>query len=128
MAAQTVPVASGLSENVASLLCYLVGWITGIVFLIIDKRPTVRFHAAQSIVVFGVLHLLRIVITFGFLGGWRYGYGFVGFWSFWGLVSSALSLVTLILWIVLMATAFQGKRLEIPIAAGIARSISGSGQ
>ena len=46
-------VLRGLQENVAGLLCYLLGWLTGIIFLLIDKRPFVRFHAAQSIVVFG---------------------------------------------------------------------------
>jgi uncharacterized membrane protein len=125
VAAPVAPAASGLAENVASLLCYLVGWITGIIFLIIDKRPTVRFHAAQSIVVFGTLNIVRFVITFGFLGSWHYGYGMLGFWSFWGLLSAAVSLITLILWIVLMVTAFQGKRVEIPIAAGIAKGIAG---
>jgi uncharacterized membrane protein len=119
------PAVSGLRENVAGLLCYVVGWITGIIFLIVDKRPTVRFHAAQSIVVFGALNVLRVVITFGFMGTWRYGYGALGFWSLWGLVSWVLTLVTLILWVVLMVTAYQGKRVEIPIAAGIANSIVG---
>ena len=42
----------GMSENVAGLLCYVLGWVTGIIFFLIDKRPFVRFHAAQSIVVF----------------------------------------------------------------------------
>ncbi|MGD0369191.1 MAG: zinc-ribbon domain-containing protein, partial [Acidobacteriaceae bacterium] len=45
------PAASGLSENVAAMLSYVLGWLTGIIFLVIDKRPFVRFHAAQSIVV-----------------------------------------------------------------------------
>jgi len=49
---------SGLSENTAGLLCYLLGWITGLIFYLIDKRPYVRFHAAQSIVVFGGLNIL----------------------------------------------------------------------
>ena len=43
----------GMSENVAGLLCYVLGWLTGIIFFLIDKRPYVRFHAAQSIVMFG---------------------------------------------------------------------------
>ena len=56
------PAASseGLAENVAGLLCYVLGWLTGIIFILIDKRPFVRFHAAQSIVVFGALTVLRI--------------------------------------------------------------------
>ena len=40
----------------AALLSYVLGWITGLVFLLIDKRPYVRFHAAQSVVVFLGLH------------------------------------------------------------------------
>jgi hypothetical protein len=43
---------SGLPENIAALLSYVLGWITVLVFLLIDKRHYVRFHAAQSIVVF----------------------------------------------------------------------------
>jgi uncharacterized membrane protein len=113
------PGTSGLTENVAGLLCYLVGWLTGIIFLLIDKRPFVRFHAAQSIVVFGGLMLIRIVLTFGWFASF-------GFWSLWSLVSLAVSLITLILWIYLMVTAYQGRTVEIPIAAGIAKSIAGN--
>src|SRR5216684_4441136 len=39
---------SGLAENVAGLLCYSLGWLTGLIFLLIDRRPSVQFHAAQS--------------------------------------------------------------------------------
>ena len=52
--------SDGLAENVAGLLCYVLGWVTGIIFLLIDKRPFVKFHAAQSIVVFGGLTVLRV--------------------------------------------------------------------
>jgi uncharacterized membrane protein len=56
-----------MAENVAGALCYVLGWITGLIFFFVDKRPFVRFHAAQSIVVFGALHILLIVmgIVFG---------------------------------------------------------------
>jgi uncharacterized membrane protein len=113
--------ASGLQENVAACLSYVLGWLTGIIFLLIDKRPFVRFHAAQSIVVFGALHIIRLVLAFGFLGGRG-----LGFFSIWSLLSTLVSLVTLVVWIVLMVTAYQGKRLEIPVAAGIAKSIAGN--
>jgi uncharacterized membrane protein len=115
------PMAGGLSENVAGLLCYLLGWLTGIIFLLIDKRPFVRFHAAQSIVVFGALFIFRIILSFGL-----FGIHMFGFFSLWALVSMLLGLVTLVLWIVLMVTAFQGKRLEIPVAAPLAKSIAGN--
>src|ERR1700735_5128501 len=110
---------TGMSENVAGLLCYLLGWLTGLIFLLIDKRPFVRFHAAQSIVVFGALFILRIILTFGLFGAtW-------GFFTIWGLISLLVSLVTLVAWIVLMVMAYQGKMFEVPIAAGIAKSIGG---
>src|SRR5450755_4405513 len=93
--------ASGLQENVAGLLCYVLGWITGIIFLLIDKRPFVRFHAAQSLVVFGALFVIRI--GFGIVMGIG---GFVGF-GLWALISMLLGLVGLILWILLMVKAYQ---------------------
>ncbi len=113
--------ASGLQENLAGCLCYALGWLTGIIFLLIDRRPFVRFHAAQSIVVFGGLTILRFVLLFGFLGGGRY----YGFFSFVGLLSLLVSMATLIAWLVLMILAYQGKRYEVPVAAGIAKSIAG---
>jgi uncharacterized membrane protein len=105
---------------VAGLLCYLLGWLTGIIFLLIDKRPFVRFHAAQSIVVFGFLFLLRLVFIFAAIAG-----GVFGGWALLSLVSLVLSLATLAAWVVLMIFAYQGKMFEVPVAAGIARSIAG---
>jgi uncharacterized membrane protein len=115
------PAATGLSENVAALLSYVLGWLTGIIFLVIDKRPFVRFHAAQSIVVFGALTILRILLTFFFLGGYSFGL----FWL-WSMLSLLLTLAFFVAWILLMVMAYQGKMFEIPIAAGIAKSIAGS--
>jgi uncharacterized membrane protein len=109
-----------MQENVAGLLCYILGWVTGIIFLLIDKRPFVRFHAAQSIVIFGALFLLRLVLIFAFIGG-----SMLGFWAFHALISGLLSLVTLAAWIILMVMAYQGKMFEVPIAAGIAKNMAG---
>jgi uncharacterized membrane protein len=111
---------SGLQENVAGLLCYLLGWLTGIIFLLIDKRPFVRFHAAQSIVVFGALFIIRMILSFGILGTGLYGFGL------WSMISMLVSLITLVAWIVLMITAYQGKMFEVPIAAPLAKNIAGS--
>jgi uncharacterized membrane protein len=113
---------SGLQENVAGLLCYVLGWLTGIIFLLIDKRPFVRFHAAQSIVVFGALTLVHWILSIAFLGS-----GFVGF-GLWFMIVRLVDLVSLILWIVLMVMAYQGKTFEVPIAAPIAKNIAGSVQ
>jgi uncharacterized membrane protein len=110
----------GLAENVAGLLCYLVGWVTGIIFLLIDKRPFVKFHAAQSIVVFGGLTVIRIALIFmGSMTG-----GVLG-WGFMGMVGLVVSLLGLVLWILLMIKAYQHELFKVPIAAPIAEGIAG---
>jgi len=53
---------AGMEENVAGLLCYLFGWISGLIFLLIDKRPFVRFHGAQAI----ALNIAFFVVWIGF--------------------------------------------------------------
>jgi uncharacterized membrane protein len=117
---------SGMSENVAAFLCYLVGWVTGIIFFLIDKRPFVRFHAAQSIVVFGGLHLISIVVGIIFGAGMMVrGGGFVGF-GMGAALYSLLNLVAFVLWILLMVKAYQHEKFEVPIAAGIAKGLSGN--
>ena len=114
----------GMAENVAGLLCYVLGWVTGIIFFLIDKRPYVRFHAAQSIVVFGGLHLINIVVGIMFGAGFmmmgrRGGFGL----SF--ALYSIINLIAFILWIVLMVKAYQGEKFQVPVAAGIAQSLAG---
>ena len=112
-----------MQENIAGLLCYVFGWVTGLIFYFIDKRPYVRFHAAQSIVVFGGLHILGIVFGMFFglsllTGGWTgFSMGFA--------LYHALQLVGLILWILLMIKAYQGERFRVPIAADLADKIFG---
>lgn len=102
----------GMAENVAGFLCYVLGWITGIIFLLLDKRPFVKFHAAQSIVVFGGLHILHFVL------------GFTRFFFFSFGLRALLDLVGLVLWIVLMIKAFQHEMFRVPIAADIADSLA----
>jgi len=115
---------TGLTENVAGLLCYVLGWITGLVFYFIDKRPYVRFHAAQSIVVFGALHILEIVLGmvfgFGLFGG--LAGGMIGF-GLGTLIYMLIGLATFVLWILLMIKAYQGERFRVPIAADFAEKI-----
>ncbi len=59
--------STGLAENIAGLLCYVLGWITGLVFLLIEcKNEFVRLHAMQSVIVFGALTIVEsIVIVIG---------------------------------------------------------------
>ena len=87
---------SGLSENTAACLSYVLGWLTGIIFFLIDKRPYVRFHAAQSIVTFGGLHIIRIVLAMvfgmGFFFGGYHGYGHYGY-AGWGSLGLGIAML-----------------------------------
>jgi len=125
-AAATSPAVSsqtGMSENVAGLLCYLLGWITGLIFYLIDKRPFVRFHAAQSIVVFGGLNILSYVLGM-FLGVSALAHGWTGVGAGFVLIH-LLHLLTFILWIFLMVKAYQGEKFRVPFAADLADQIFG---
>lgn len=119
------PAQSGLSENAAATLSYVLGWLTGIIFYLIDKRPYVRFHAAQSIVTFGGLHILRVLcgIMFGF-GIFGFGHVGLGFWGIGGLLIALLGLISLVLWIICMIKAWQGERWHVPIAGDFAENLA----
>jgi len=124
MAQTSQSTQSGMAENVAALLCYLVGWVTGIIFFLIDKRPFVRFHAAQSIVVFGGLHIINIGIGIIF-GAGALMMGHFGAFGMGAALYGLISLLAFILWIVLMVKAYQHEKFEVPVAAEIAKSFAG---
>jgi uncharacterized membrane protein len=117
------PAQEQMAENIAGTLCYALGWLTGLIFYLIDKRPFVRFHAAQSIVVFGGIHILLFVAG-GFLGWSLLTGGFGGF-SLSLAFSRLVHVAALVLWVVLMIKAHRGERYRIPWAADIAESIFG---
>jgi len=95
--------STGLSANVAGLLCYVVGWITGIVFLILEKKSTfVKFHAYQSIMTFGVLTVAQLVL------GWI---PFIGW-----VLNILIGILMFILWIILIIQAGTGKMWKVPWA------------
>jgi uncharacterized membrane protein len=103
---QPQPAGSGLSENVASGLSYVFGWLTGLIFYLIDKRPEVRFHAMQSIVFAVVAMLVGWIrlFTSGFIAG-----------LLW-----LVSVVFFFTWIFLMIQAFQGKHFKLPVIGDFA--------
>lgn len=113
---------TGLAENVAGLLCYVAGWITGLIFILIDKRPFVKFHAAQSIVLFGAIIVVDILLVFlnvgSMFGGWMV-------WVFSTLIWSVLWIGTFVLWILCMVKAYQGVRFKLPVVGDIAEKIAG---
>lgn len=95
---------TGLPKNTAAALCYLLGWVTGIVFLLIEKEDKdVRFHAMQSVVTFGILTLASFVPVIGWM------------------LSPFLMIVAFVLWLVLMVKAYQGAEFELPVVGKLAR-------
>ena len=102
---------SGMAENVASGLSYVLTWLTGLIFYLVDKRPEVRFHAMQSIV-YGVLWTLIAVVR-------PYMPGPIG--ALFGIVLFAF----FVGWIVLMIQGFQGKHFKLPVIGDFAEQQAG---
>ena len=98
---------TGLPKNTAAALSYVLGPITGVIFLVLEKDPFIRFHAMQSVVVFLVLFVLQWVL---------------------GLTIILLPLVPLIsvlafvLWLLLIYKAWQGEEWEVPVLGKYARN------
>ena len=96
----------GLQANVAGLLCYLFGWVTGLIFILIEKENKfVRFHAMQSLILFAGLNVIMFVLVFI---------------PVIGLLTPILGLLGFVLWIVLMIKAYQGEQFKLPIVGDIA--------
>ena len=104
---EEIKTSTGMTQNVAGLLCYLAGWITGLIFFLIEKENRfVRFHAMQSIITFGSLSVLFMVL---------------GFIPFINLIAiPILAILQVILWIILMVKAYQGELFKLPVIGDIA--------
>jgi uncharacterized membrane protein len=113
---------TGMQENVAGLLCYVLGWLTGLIFFLIDKRPFVRFHAAQSMVIFGALFIVRIVLGFATVASPMHG---LGGWAFASMLYGLVGLLALVLWILCMVKAYQHEKFRVPLAADLADQLAG---
>jgi uncharacterized membrane protein len=105
--------SSGMEPNVAGLLCYVVGWLTGLIFFLTEKdNKFVRFHAMQSILVFGALSVVCLVL-------WIFTW-IPYIWIFFLVINCIVGLFGLILWIFLMYKAYQGEKYKLPVAGNIA--------
>ena len=91
--------STGLSANVAGLLCYVLFWVTGIIFVVLEKKSTfVKFHAWQSIMTFGVLNVVWLIVSWIPVVGWIIG------------------ILIFVLWIILIIQAGTGKMWKVPLA------------
>jgi len=107
---QTEETSSGLKPNVAALLCYILGWVSGLIFFLVEKNKFVRFHAMQSIVVFGAITIAQIVLMMIPIIGW--------------ILIPVISIIGIVLWIVLMVKGYQGEKFKLPLAGDIAEKNS----
>ena len=104
--------STGLKENVAGVLCYVLGWITGIVFLILEpNNKFVKFHAFNSIIVFGSFNVAMMVF------GWIPVIHIV--------LTPILGALAFILWIAMMMVAAQNKIYKLPWAGALAEKWAG---
>jgi len=98
--------STGLDENVAGFLCYLLGFITGVVFLVVEKKSRfVKFHARQSTITFLSLFVISLVL---------------GFIPIIALLVYPIWILSLILWLLLMIKALRGERYLLPIVGKMA--------
>lgn len=121
----TEPTSTGVDARLSSVLCYAGWWVTGLVFLFAERRHAgVRFHAAQSIVVFGALSAALFLF-----GGASAVALFVAMPTFQLLqtVGNVVWLGAVMLWLWLLLKAWQGEQWEVPGAGDLARKIAGSG-
>jgi uncharacterized membrane protein len=105
--------STGLPPNTAGLLCYIAGWITGIIFFVLEQRNRfVRFHAAQSIVVFGIITVAGTVLGLIPVVG-------VGF-------SWTIGIIGFIVWVIMIVKASSGEWYKLPWAGDVAEKMVAS--
>jgi uncharacterized membrane protein len=101
----------GMKARTAGLLCYLFGWVGGLVFLLLERdNRFVRFHAIQSILFFGTISIL----------GWIFSYFPFALFGLGGVVG----LVGFIGWIVLMVAAHRGRYYKLPLLGDYADKLA----
>ena len=108
--------AAGMTDNAASALCYVLGLITGILFLVLapyNQNKTIRFHAFQSIFMSVACIVFSMVFNIIIFSG-------LHMFSLLFL-SPLISLAFFVLWIYMIITAYQGKTVVLPVIGPIAQ-------
>jgi uncharacterized membrane protein len=100
---------TGLKKNTAGALAYVLGPVTGVIFLILEKDAFVRFHAMQSIVVFVALIALQ----------WAMGLTLVLL-----VLVPLVGILSFVLWLILIYKAWQGEEWEVPLLGKVARQLA----
>jgi len=122
--------STGLDDNVASLLAYLLQFVGGLIFFLIEKDSRfVRFHAMQSMLLSGVfwvgliaLWIVSFVLTLilGQLSGLLAGL----VWVITILLQLVLVVAALIGFIFCMIKAYQRQYFKLPLLGAYAEKFS----
>ena len=116
------PTSTGVDPRLAALLCYTAWWVSGLIFLIIEQQHrTVRFHAAQSLVLFGGLSVIIGVLSVMSVG--MLIVSGAAFQAARALVY-VIWIVAVAIWLVLMYRTYQGQTWRVPLAGGLAAKIA----
>jgi uncharacterized membrane protein len=100
---------TGLNKNTAGAMAYVLGPITGVIFLVLEKDAYVRFHAMQSIVVFIGLFILQFIL---------------GFTIFLLPLIPLVGIISFVLWLILIYKAWQGEKWEVPLFGKFAKQLA----
>jgi len=109
--------STGLDSNIAGLLSYVLGWITGLIFFLLEEKDGyVRYHAMQSIIIFGAVTVVEVALGF---------FRLIPYIDVLFMVLQALvGILAFVLWVVLMVKAYQGVRYKLPWAGELAERYS----
>jgi uncharacterized membrane protein len=114
--------STGVDARLASVLCYSGWWVTGLIFLFAERRhPNVRFHAAQSLIVFGAISVGLLLC-----GGASAIAFFVAVPTFQLLqaIGNALWFGAVLLWLFLLVKTWRGETWRVPVAGDLAMKIA----
>jgi uncharacterized membrane protein len=127
---QTTKSSTGLDENVAALLSYIFGWVSGLIFFLIEKDSRlVRFHAMQSILLNVLFIILWFVVWIVTVVLWIAA---AAIGDVVGAIVSILStlifvvfgIAALIAVIMCLVKAYQGQYFKLPIIGNFAEKFS----
>jgi uncharacterized membrane protein len=128
--AQIAKSSTGLDENVAALLSYIAGWLTGLIFFLIEKDSRlVRFHAMQSLILSGGGFVVLIALWI-FIAVSSLVIGYIsGILSFLvtmllGVVASIVAITILVGAIIGLVKAYQGQYFKLPVVGKLAEKYS----
>lgn len=116
----TEPTSLGIQARLEALLSYVVGPFTGIIFFFLERKNRfVRYNAAQSIVVFGPVFVLYVILQL-ISHVWLIG---ALLSPLIGCLTSILFVVFGLLWLFLMIQSYRGIKVKLPVAGDYAESL-----